>query len=118
MQLYWTPPAALSILVVYQQYRFYRVHPESKRNEELFKLVTENAADMIALGDMKGRRLRNSCQWGGREIVLSGEINKIQRQKQRTGVSVPDLPGAVARRDHASILSRAAETIEHAPGFE
>lgn len=53
MQLYWIPPAALSILVVYQQYRFYRVHRESKRNEELFKIVTEDAADMIALVDTK-----------------------------------------------------------------
>ena len=64
MQLYWIPLAALSILVVYQQYRFYRVHRESKRNEELFKIVTENAANMIALVDTKGRMLRNSCLWG------------------------------------------------------
>lgn len=60
MLLYWIPLAALGIVVVYQQYRFYRVHRESKKNEELFKIVTENAADMIALVDMKGRRLYNS----------------------------------------------------------
>jgi PAS domain S-box-containing protein len=61
--LYRIPLAALSILVVYQQYRFYRVHRESNRNEELFKIVTENAADMIALVDMKGRRLYNSLAY-------------------------------------------------------
>lgn len=60
MTWFWIPLAALGILVVYQQYRFYRVHRESKKNEELFKIVTENAADMIALVDMKGRRLYNS----------------------------------------------------------
>jgi len=60
MLLYWIPLAALGLLVVYQQYRFYRVHRESQKNEELFKIVTENAADMIALVDMKGRRLYNS----------------------------------------------------------
>ena len=60
MQLYWIPLAALGVLVVYQQFRFYRIHRESKKNEELFKIVTENAADMIALVDMKGRRLYNS----------------------------------------------------------
>ena len=60
MLLYWIPLAALGLLVVYQQYRFYRIHRESQKNEELFKIVTENAADMIALVDMKGRRLYNS----------------------------------------------------------
>ncbi len=51
---------ALGVLVLYQQFRIYRIHREATKNEELFRLVTENAADMIALVDMKGRRLYNS----------------------------------------------------------
>jgi len=51
---------ALGILVVYQQFRMYLARRESKRREELFQIVTENAADMIALVDVKGRRLYNS----------------------------------------------------------
>jgi diguanylate cyclase (GGDEF)-like protein/PAS domain S-box-containing protein len=51
---------ALALLVVYQQFRGYRAHRESKKREELFQIVTENAADMIALVDLKGRRLYNS----------------------------------------------------------
>jgi diguanylate cyclase (GGDEF)-like protein/PAS domain S-box-containing protein len=59
LQWFWIP-AALAILVIYQQFRIYLIHRESKKNEELFQIVTENAADMIALVDVKGRRLYNS----------------------------------------------------------
>jgi diguanylate cyclase (GGDEF)-like protein/PAS domain S-box-containing protein len=38
----------------------YRHRRESKQREELFQIVTENAADLIALVDVKGRRLYNS----------------------------------------------------------
>ncbi|HZC22076.1 MAG TPA: EAL domain-containing protein, partial [Candidatus Binatia bacterium] len=44
----------------YQQFRIYSIRREAKKNEELFQIVTENAADMIALVDVKGRRLYNS----------------------------------------------------------
>jgi diguanylate cyclase (GGDEF)-like protein/PAS domain S-box-containing protein len=56
----WIALGALAILVVYQQCRMYLAHRESKKREELFQIVTENAADMIALVDVKGRRLYNS----------------------------------------------------------
>ena len=56
----WIPPAALVLLAVYQQFRIYQIHREAKRKEELFQIVTENAADMIALVDVTGRRLYNS----------------------------------------------------------
>jgi diguanylate cyclase (GGDEF)-like protein/PAS domain S-box-containing protein len=56
----WLALAALVIIVIYQQIRVFRIHRESKQREELFKIVTENAADMIALVDVKGHRLYNS----------------------------------------------------------
>ncbi|HET7893708.1 MAG TPA: EAL domain-containing protein [Candidatus Sulfotelmatobacter sp.] len=60
LQWFWIPLGALATLVIYQQLRIYQIHRESKKNEELFQIVTENAADMIALVDMTGRRLYNS----------------------------------------------------------
>src|SRR5712672_2957812 len=51
---------ALTLVVIYQQVRIYQIHQNSKKREELFKIVTENAADMIALVDVKGHRLYNS----------------------------------------------------------
>ena len=56
----WIPLGALALLALYQQVRIYQIHRESKTKEELFRIVTENAADMIALVDVKGRRLYNS----------------------------------------------------------
>src|SRR5271166_1765050 len=56
----WIALGALTLLVIYQQFRMYRTHRESTKREELFQIVTENAADMIALVDMKGHRLYNS----------------------------------------------------------
>jgi diguanylate cyclase (GGDEF)-like protein/PAS domain S-box-containing protein len=60
LQWNWIALGALGILVIYQQSRMYLARRESKQREELFKIVTENAADMIALVDVKGRRLYNS----------------------------------------------------------
>ena len=60
LQWFWIPLAALTVLVIYQQFRIYQIHRESRKKEELFQIVTENAADMIALVDVKGRRLYNS----------------------------------------------------------
>ena len=57
---FWLPLIALGLLVIYQQYRIFRGRRQAKKREELFQIVTENAADMIALVDMKGRRLYNS----------------------------------------------------------
>jgi diguanylate cyclase (GGDEF)-like protein/PAS domain S-box-containing protein len=60
LQRFWIPLGAMAVLVIYQQFRIYQIRRESKGKEELFKIVTENAADMIALVDMSGRRLYNS----------------------------------------------------------
>jgi hypothetical protein len=53
-QWFWIPLGALAVLALYQQVRIYQIHRESRRKEELFQIVTENAADMIALVDVKG----------------------------------------------------------------
>jgi PAS domain S-box-containing protein len=57
---FWIPSGALAVLALYQQFRIHQIHKKSKTNEELFQIVTENAADMIALVDVKGHRLYNS----------------------------------------------------------
>jgi diguanylate cyclase (GGDEF)-like protein/PAS domain S-box-containing protein len=56
----WIAFGGLTALLVGQQILMYRHRRESKQREELFQIVTENAADLIALVDVKGRRLYNS----------------------------------------------------------
>jgi hypothetical protein len=49
---FWTPLGALIVLVLYQQFRIYQIRRDGQRREELFQIVTENAAD----GQPPGRR--------------------------------------------------------------
>jgi diguanylate cyclase (GGDEF)-like protein/PAS domain S-box-containing protein len=51
---------ALGVLAGYLQFRIYQIRGDAKKREELFQIITENAADMIALVDVKGKRLYNS----------------------------------------------------------
>ncbi len=48
------------LYVIFQQVQFFRVRRQIAKREELFRLITENAADMIAVVDEKGNRLYNS----------------------------------------------------------
>jgi diguanylate cyclase (GGDEF)-like protein/PAS domain S-box-containing protein len=57
---YWIALGTLIMLLLAQQFAMYQIRRESKKREELFQIVTENAADMIALVDLKGNRLYNS----------------------------------------------------------
>src|SRR5579871_4514624 len=135
MQLYWIPLAALGVLVVYQQFRFYRIHRESKKNEELFKIVTENAADMIALVDMKGRRLYNSPAYTrilGYTPAELGETSSFEqihpedrmrvleaaREARETGVG-KRLEYRIKHKDGSwRMLESEASTIRNAEGQE
>lgn len=57
---YWIAIGTAIAMLLAQQGAIYRIRRASKRREELFQIVTENAADMIALVDLKGNRLYNS----------------------------------------------------------
>jgi len=57
---WWVLLASLTILAIGQELRMVLIRREFRKKEELFQIVTENAADMIALVDVKGRRLYNS----------------------------------------------------------
>lgn len=48
------------VYTVYQQLQLHRTRRRLIEREELFQLITENVADMIAVVDMEGHRLYNS----------------------------------------------------------
>ena len=56
----WIALGALAVLVIVEQLRIFKANREFRKKDEIFQAVTENAADMIALVDVKGRRLYNS----------------------------------------------------------
>ena len=59
-QWIWLSLGAMAMAVALEELRMYRLRREAAKKEEIFQVVTENAADMIALVDVKGRRLYNS----------------------------------------------------------
>lgn len=67
---------ALIALLAYQQWRLYQLRKRTVQREELFRIVTENAADMIALVDVKGRRLYNSPSY---ERVLGYTPEELEK---------------------------------------
>ena len=48
------------LYVIFQQVQLFRARKQIAQREELFRLITENAADMIAVVDASGNRLYNS----------------------------------------------------------
>ena len=48
------------VYVIFQQVQLFRARKQIAEREELFRLITENAADMIAVVDVSGNRLYNS----------------------------------------------------------
>src|SRR5712692_4627822 len=48
------------LYAIYQQLQIYRIRRRLSESEELFRLISENAADLIAVVDPAGRRLYNS----------------------------------------------------------
>jgi len=72
----------LVVLLIYQQIRINRMLREAAKREELFRIVAQNAADMIALVDVKGHRLYNSPAY---EKVLGyspGELGETSAFEQ------------------------------------
>jgi two-component system cell cycle sensor histidine kinase/response regulator CckA len=52
------------IYTIYQQIQIYRIRHQLVEREELFRLISENAADMIAVVDAKDQRLYTSPAYG------------------------------------------------------
>ena len=63
------------VYTIYQQFQIYRIRNELTEREELFRLITENAGDMIAVVDTHGNRLYNSPAY---EKVLGYTPQELQ----------------------------------------
>ena len=51
------------LYTIYQQWQIHRIRRELFQREELFRLISDNATDMIAVVDMEGRRIYNSYSY-------------------------------------------------------
>src|ERR1700731_3078941 len=79
--------AALVLLfdlyIIYQQRQLHRTRRKLAEREQLFQLITENAADMIAVIDRDGQRLYNSpayqkvLGYGPEELAATSSMDQI-----------------------------------------
>jgi two-component system, cell cycle sensor histidine kinase and response regulator CckA len=66
------------LYVIFQQLQLSRVRNQIAEREELFRLITENAADMIAVVDERGNRLYNSPSY---QRLLGYSIEELKQTK-------------------------------------
>src|SRR5215467_9324054 len=64
------------LYTVYQQLQIHRIRRRLIESEEIFRLISENAADMIAVVDADGNRLYNSASY---ERVLGYTVEELKR---------------------------------------
>jgi len=121
------------IYTLYQQLQIHRMRRRLIRGEQLFRLISENAADMIAVVDMEGKRVFNSFSYERvlgyslqelRESSSSEQIHPEDRDKvrqaaeeaRRTGVGKP-LEYRVRHKDGTwRVLESTASVIRDSKG--
>ena len=77
------------IYTVYQQLQLQRIRRELTQRNQLFEVITENAADMIAVIDYAGNRLYNSpayqkvLGYSSEELKLTSSVEQIHPEDQQ-----------------------------------
>jgi two-component system, cell cycle sensor histidine kinase and response regulator CckA len=77
------------LYTIYQQVQIYRIRRQLAEREELFRLISENAADMIAVVDRNGQRLYNSP---GYQRILGYTPEELQSTSSLEQVHPDDRP--------------------------
>ncbi len=121
------------LYTVFQQVQIHRMRRELVEREELFRLISENAADMIAVVDMEGRRLFNSLSYqrilgySPEELKQSSSFDQIHpedrerikeaaREARRTGVGC-DLEYRIRHKDGSlRVLESTSSVIRNSKG--
>ena len=86
------------LYVLFQQMQIHRFRKRLAEREELFRLISENAADMIALVDVSGRRIYNSPSY---QTLLGYTPEELAKTSSFEQIH-PD--------DHRKVMEAALET--------
>src|SRR5215472_13044846 len=97
------------LYTIYQHLLIHRIRRELVQREELFHLISENAADMIAVVDMNGRRLFNSLSY---ERVLGYSPEELQASSAFEQIH-PDDRARVKRAAEEAQRSGLGATLEY-----
>src|SRR6202140_4720714 len=105
--------AALVLLfdfyAVYQHLQLHRIRRQLAERDELFQLISENAADMIALVDNDGRRLYNSPAY---LKVLGYSAEDLKTTSSLEQIHPDDRPRVLKAAENARLTGR-GERMEY-----
>src|ERR1700737_3277330 len=76
------------IYTLYQQLQIHRIRRTLVQREELFRLISENAADLIAVVDMQGNRIYNSLSY---ERVLGYSAEELRNSSSFAQIHPEDI---------------------------
>lgn len=97
------------IYTIYQQLQIHRILREFGQREELFRLISENAVDMIAVVDADGHRLYNSPAY---ERILGYSPEELKGTSSFAQIHPDDLPRVQEAASEAKI-GGVARSIEY-----
>ena len=97
------------LYTIYQHLLIYRIRRTLGEREELFHLISENAADMIAIVDMEGRRIFNSVSY---QKVTGYSPEELQTSLAYEQIH-PDDRGRVQEAAEEARLSGLGKTMEY-----
>jgi PAS domain S-box-containing protein len=81
------------LYTIYQQLQIHRIRRRLEAREKLFRLITENAADMIAVVDTQGKRIYNSLSY---QRVLGYSPAELQRSSSFEQIHPDDRERVIA----------------------
>jgi PAS domain S-box-containing protein len=91
------------IYTVYQHLQLHRIRKQLAEHGQLFRLISENAADMIALVDANGRRLYNSPAY---QKVLGYTAEELQQTSALDQIHPDDRPRVIEAAEKARTTGR------------
>src|ERR1700733_13201670 len=97
------------LYTVYQHLLIHRIRRQLVEREELFHLISENAADMIGIVDMKGKRLFNSLSY---QRVLGYSPEELQASSAFEQIH-PDDCESVKKATEDARRSGTGKTLEY-----
>jgi PAS domain S-box-containing protein len=104
------------VYVIYQQLQIYRVRKQLAAREELFRLISENAEDMIAVVGTDGRRLYNSPAYEKQLGYSAEELRKTPAFEQIHPEDQPRVLEAAGQAQRTGIGRRLEYRLRHKNG--
>jgi PAS domain S-box-containing protein len=97
------------IYALYQQYQMHAIRRRLNERDDLFRLITEKAADMIAVVDTRGRRVYNSPSY---ERILGYSPEQLEATSSFDQIH-PDDRDKVKQAAAEAFLSGVGQQIEY-----